>query len=641
MQALYLPTALCVSNLSEQPECCFKLLEESKDLLKEGKNCLPDLLEEAKLGLYGICINDIILSGIYINRRNVIGIGSTAGALTLVEAMTLCTTLGCATYGTSLGVSTGCILHAVTLCTTLGCTTYGAGLRISTGSIGHAVAVCCAIGLFTYGAGLGRSTGCLTTLVSSLIGCCLTAVALIPVAICIILKKSEVTLMTESSLNYVAAVKTVLCTLLGGSICVGVVRKNGILCTAGAGVSVTINTLVAPSGLIEAVVNGRNNLCVAMATRGAGVGSKTCFGTGRSLDVGLIRMLTGYGKLGSRGKNLVTAGALSALGVTGFLTVGSLACNSLGVVVLCPGVGAVIKDDTVICGNKEVSGLNALVSTVGTNRNLVMEDNAEVTCRKLNLVYIGCALYKSHSNAGPSVVNIVSIPSIALNESPACSILEIKNGGLGGIKSACRANTAERCVKGRRSGVGLAALGAGLGRGTGCVSPLMLANCAFGYGYLGTFKSNGYGSTVSSYGISKVSFRICSGPFVVASNLKKIRACFNIAVYLSIYAVFIGHIVCSIAGIPLCAKVSTVTCNGKGSLTVTSGTHVLCIIVVSESRNYRVTASITSLSSCTGCRGTKAGVCTGVAIGAPGSATLIPCVFCYGVAVACTVINKV
>lgn len=80
---------------------------------------------------------------------------------------------------------------------------------------------------------------------------------------------------------------------------------------------------------------------------------------------------------------------------------------------------------------------------------------------------------------------------------------------------------------------------------------------------------------------------------MVTYNLECIRACRNVLVYLSVYAVSIGHIVSCVACIPFCTKMSAAACYGEGSLTVTSCAKVACVVAVSESGNYGVAAIVT------------------------------------------------
>ena len=126
---------------------------------------------------------------------------------------------------------------------------------------------------------------------------------------------------------------------------------------------------------------------------------------------------------------------------------------------------------------------------------------------------------------------------------------------------------------------------------------------------------------------------------MVTSNLKQIRSCCNIGVYLSINTVSKGHIICSITGIPFGTKVRTCTCYGEGCLAVASCAKVICIIGVTESRNYRVTTLCTNLIGCTGCLRTG-NVITCRAKSAPCSTAIVPSIFLNGIVIRTTCRNN-
>ena len=146
-------------------------------------------------------------------------------------------------------------------------------------------------------------------------------------------------------------------------------------------------------------------------------------------------------------------------------------------------------------------------------------------------------------------------------------------------------------------------------------------------------KSDSDSATSCSYGKTLVRTGISSAPAVVASNLKLVCTCCNVLIYLSIYAVSEGHIVCCITCIPFSAKVSACTCYCEGSLSVTSCAKVSCVIIMSKSGNYGIATVITYLigSTCS-CRAEICVRTSGIK-GAPCSAATIPSTFLNGIMV--------
>ena len=144
-----------------------------------------------------------------------------------------------------------------------------------------------------------------------------------------------------------------------------------------------------------------------------------------------------------------------------------------------------------------------------------------------------------------------------------------------------------------------------------------------GNSYCSALKGNGYGAAGGSNGVSLISGRICSTPIVVTSNLKLIRACRNVGVYLGVNTVSICHVVCSILGSPLSAHMCTGACNSKGRLLITSGAKVSRVVCMSKSAGNLLTTLCAKLSSCTCSRSTTFVGASGIH-GSPCSATLIP-----------------
>ena len=154
-------------------------------------------------------------------------------------------------------------------------------------------------------------------------------------------------------------------------------------------------------------------------------------------------------------------------------------------------------------------------------------------------------------------------------------------------------------------------------------------------------KSNGYGAAGGSYRVGLVSTGICSTPIVVASNLELICTCCNVGVNLSVNTVSKGHIVSSVAGIPLCSKMCARTCNCEGCLNITSCAKVSGIECVTESGNYGVAAINTLLCCCTSSCRTQICMRTCRAVCAPCSCALIPSTFLNCITVGSSVVNKV
>ena len=182
--------------------------------------------------------------------------------------------------------------------------------------------------------------------------------------------------------------------------------------------------------------------------------------------------------------------------------------------------------------------------------------------RRINVVTIKSA-NNGHLNAGPYMT--ILGPVVALNIRPKPVVLKINGDCLNSI-----------------SRIGLAALTFSVNKVVGVVGSFVIATGGGNLNLNGlTLKSNGYSATCGSNGIkivtifiSTIGITIGNAPLVLANALERIRACSYIGVNLSIYTVRIGHIVGSIAGIPLGTEVSTVTRNGKCSLTATSFTNV-------------------------------------------------------------------
>ena len=167
---------------------------------------------------------------------------------------------------------------------------------------------------------------------------------------------------------------------------------------------------------------------------------------------------------------------------------------------------------------------------------------------------------------------------------------------------------------------------------TGCRGSTIFVR-TFGNGKLNcncnvsTLKGNNNCTTSYVNLVSLICAGIFSTPSVVTYNLEEIRACCNVLIYLSIYAVSEGHIVSCVAGIPLCTEMSACTCYCEGSLCAASCAKMRGIVGMSKSGNYGIAAIKTYLICSTGCRGAEICVGTGRTECAPGSATLIPCAF--------------
>ena len=134
-------------------------------------------------------------------------------------------------------------------------------------------------------------------------------------------------------------------------------------------------------------------------------------------------------------------------------------------------------------------------------------------------------------------------------------------------------------------------------------------------------------------GINIISAGISGTPVVVTCNLKLVGACCNVLIYLSIYAVFISHIVSCVAGIILCTKMLTRTCYCEGSLSVTSCAKVVIVVAMAESGNDRILTIETDLRLCTCCSSTEICMLASRTKCTPISAALIPCTFLNGVMV--------
>ena len=207
------------------------------------------------------------------------------------------------------------------------------------------------------------------------------------------------------------------------------------------------------------------------------------------------------------------------------------------------------------------------------------EDKAADTYGNLDLINIIAVFALCNrvgkSFAGPGFVNSAVIPIVEVYYRPIPIIFKVNNYSILEIK--------------------LAAFGANT------VYVYMITGgryCNFNFS---TGESNGNGATILGNGIRLVICRISSTPIVVTYNLECVRACRNVLIYLSIYAVCIGHIVSCVACIPLCTKMRAATCYCEGSLGITSCAKMACVEAMSESGNYRNAAIITYLRSSTCC----------------------------------------
>ena len=172
--------------------------------------------------------------------------------------------------------------------------------------------------------------------------------------------------------------------------------------------------------------------------------------------------------------------------------------------------------------------------------------------------------------------------------------------------------------------------------GTSCLGTEIIVRTFNVNGNFSTLEGNCNFTTICRHGISFISAGISSTPVVVTSNLKHVITFLNVLIYLSIYAVSIGHIVCCVACIPLSTKMSAATCNCEGSLCITSCAKVAGVESMSKSGNYGILTIKTHLRGSTCCSRTEIGMSAGGTECTPGSAALIPRACLNGIMVSTT-----